>query len=274
ALPASAPPSVLFVLQPETPPSRTDFAEVLSHGGTVVLAGDSVGTIVYARSLGVTFELSPASGSTLRTPDNALVLDTATRFRIRGSNATPLLLGANGDVVAARLAYDGGDVVLIATPGVLSNAGLRDDDTARFVFRELLASGVTGVTVGFDEVHHSFAPTDSTQVSLDQLLFGSAAGRAILYAALLTFGFIVLTGRRLGPPLPARSAAESRRTMYEHVQMLAGLYRRAGQFAAARSAFVNHYARRANVPAVVERIEGAQSEAELIAAVAAADDSS
>jgi hypothetical protein len=67
--------------------------------------------------------------------------------------------------------------------------------------------------------------------------------------------------------------------MAEHVQMLAGLYRRAGQLNLVRSAFVGHYARRLRRPdappgarAALARIEQARSEAELIAAVATADD--
>ena len=40
--------------------------------------------------------------------------------------------------------------------------------------------------------------------------------------------------------IPAWSPPEIRRTMYEHVQMLANLYRRAGQFSTVRAAFGRH----------------------------------
>jgi hypothetical protein len=101
----------------------------------------------------------------------------------------------------------------------------------------------------------------------------------VLYAAALTFAFLLLGGRRLGPPIAARAPSTMRRTMYEHVQMLASLYRRAGQLDVLRASFARHYARHlahAATPgaaqASVARIEAAHSEAELIAAVAAADD--
>ena len=104
----------------------------------------------------------------------------------------------------------------------------------------------------------------------------------MLYAALLTFVFLLLTGRRLGPPVYLRSAAEAPRTMYEHVQMLANLYRRAGQLSVVRAAFSRHYARvlahsralpRRPPAALAERlarIDAARNESDLVAAVAAA----
>ena len=72
---------------------------------------------------------------------------------------------------------------------------------------------------------------------MNQLLFDTSVGGAIGYTVLLVFVYLLLSGRRLGPPLPARPPTETRRTMYEHVQMLADLYRRAGQFAVVRAAF-------------------------------------
>jgi len=70
--------------------------------------------------------------------------------------------------------------------------------------------------------------------------------------------------------------------MYEHVQMLANLYRRAGQFGTLRAAFDRHYKRElargnagpktmATLAVAVARIETARNEADLIAAVAAAE---
>ena len=72
--------------------------------------------------------------------------------------------------------------------------------------------------------------------------------------------------------------------MYEHVQMLANLYRRAGQLPTVRAAFARQYRRElarggvssrspnrtAALAEALARIETARSESELIAAVAAA----
>ena len=63
--------------------------------------------------------------------------------------------------------------------------------------------------------------------------------------------------------------------MYEHVQMLANLYRRAGQLGAARAAFLSHYARLqagSDRSAALRRVEIARTDSDLIAAVAALDD--
>jgi hypothetical protein len=113
-------------------------------------------------------------------------------------------------------------------------------------------------------------------------LFTSAPGRALVYAAVLIFVYLLLSGRRLGPPIPARSPTETRRTMYEHVQMLANLYHRAGQFVVVRAAFSRQITRElargggaapkraAMLTEALARIETARTESDLIAAVASA----
>ena len=94
---------------------------------------------------------------------------------------------------------------------------------------------------------------------------------------MVAFVYLLLSGLRLGPPVRPRPPTETRRTMYEHVQMLASLYRRAGQLSAARDAFSRHYARlrtRSDSSLALRRIETARTESDLIAAVAAFDDAS
>jgi hypothetical protein len=71
--------------------------------------------------------------------------------------------------------------------------------------------------------------------------------------------------------------------MLEHVQMLANLYRRAGQFSVVRETFSRHYARTlardagpprraAAVAEALARIEHARTESDLISAVASVSD--
>ena len=275
------PPTTLIVLQPESPLDATErdaFDSVAARGGTIVLAGDSLPWLLYARGLGVTVEPLAASPSSFSTPDG-LILAVSGRYRLRADGAERLLIRPDGDVLAVRLAYKQGSLVVIASPEPLTNARLSHADTARFVLREIISPSVGG-TLAFDEVHHSFAPVGAGPISVNQLLFGTPGGHALIYAALLTFAYLVLSGRRLGPPLPAGSPPETHRTMYEHVQMLGSLYRRARLLASARTAFSRHYARRlarrgSGSPersAALRRIESARTEAELIAAVAAFDD--
>jgi hypothetical protein len=278
-------PATLVVLQPETvfmETARNAFDAVPMHGGTLIVAGESLPWLLYARDLGVTVEPIRGGASSARTPDGSLQLPILSRYRVRADNATPLLVVPNGDWVALRMPYKQGSLVVLATPEPLLNEGLRDEQTARFVYRELL-SGATTVT--FDEAHHSFTPPGATgaPLTLNQLLFSTAAGRAVVYTAALVFLYLLLSGRRLGPAVAARPPNETRRTMYEHVQMLANLYRRAGQFATVRDAFSRHYARRlvrglrspeqaGALAAALARIEAARSESDLIAAVAGVDD--
>jgi hypothetical protein len=272
-------PTTLVVVQPESQidqRARDEFDGVPEHGGTLVVAGDSLAWLLYVRNLGVAAEPLPPAISAVTTPDGASVPVSA-RYRLRADGSKPLLVTSDGSVIALRAPYRQGSLVVIASPDPLTNAALRDDQTAEFVYREIL-SPTTGGLLTFDEIHHSFAPALPGTTTLNDLLFATAPGRALLYAALVLFAYLVLSGRRLGPPLPAMPPTEMRRTMYEHVQMLAGLYRRARQLETARSAFARHYARRASrvmngrSSDALARIESARAEADLIAAVASIDD--
>jgi hypothetical protein len=288
-------PTTLLVLQPEAPldpAAQVAFDNVPRQGGTLVVAGDSLPWLLYTEALGVTVEPVSDSFTTASTPDGALTIDVMYRFRLTsdGDGSSPLLVAANGDVVALRMPYKQGSLVVLATPEPLTNAGLADASTARFVYRQILtpASPVSPgalPTLAFDEAHHSFAPPTAGPTTLNQLLFDTSIGRAIGYTVLLVFMFLLLGGRRLGPPLAARPPMAARRTMYEHVQMLADLYRRAGQVAVVRRSFDEHYKRElargivsspkrvAALSLALARVEAARNTAELIAAVAAAEDS-
>jgi hypothetical protein len=277
--------ATLVVLQPETTideRARSTFDAVPDTGGTLVVAGDSLAWLLYARELGITVEPIRTSAASATTPDHGLTIPGGFRYRVRASGATPMLVTPAGDWVGLRMPYKQGSLVVLATPVPLTNGALRADDDARFVYREVLSGATRGGAFVFDEANHSFVPPGADPGTVDQLLFNTAPGRALTYAAVLIFLYLLLSGRRLGPPIPARSPSETRRTMYEHVQMLANLYRRAGQLSTVRAAFQRLYTRelargsgsspkRAAVLAeALAGIESARTEAELIAAVAAA----
>jgi hypothetical protein len=277
-------PATLVVLQPEAvvdQTARDAFEAVPRSGGTLIVAGDSVAWLLYARNLGLTVE--PIRTGAVTASDGRLTVPFRARFRLRSDGATPLLATPDGDVVAVRLPYQQGSAIVLASADPLTNAGLRNEPTARFVYREILSPAI-GQTLAFDELHHSFAPVTAGPATVNQLLFGTSPGRAMIYAAVLTFLYLLLSGRRLGPALAARPPTETRRTMYEHVQMLANLYRRARQLPVVRAMFSRHYTRllsrggagspkrSASLAEAIARIEVARTEAELIAAVAAADD--
>jgi uncharacterized protein DUF4350 len=285
ALPDDQSSPTLLVLQPETAldsRARDAFDAVPGQGGTLVVAGDSLPWLLYARNLGITVEPIRNGNVSAVTPDGGLTLSVLSRYRVRADAATPLLIAPNGDWMALRMPYKEGSLIVLATPQLLTNAALGDPQTARFVFREVISPAI-GHAFIVDEAHHSFAPVVAGgPATFNQLLFETSAGRAVIFAAVLTFVYVLLSGRRLGPALPARPPTETRRTMYEHVQMLANLYRRAGQFAVVRDAFSRRFARllargaagspqrTAALTAALARVEAARTESELVAAVASA----
>jgi hypothetical protein len=280
----TATPQVLLVLEPEEVVSdRTQraFSTVARQGGTLVLAGDSLPLSVYARELDVTIEPA-APTSTVTAVGSERELSVRADHRVRADDATPLLVAPNGDWIALQKRYQRGSVIVIASVEPLTNAGLRDTNTARFVYREIVEPAI-GNSLGFDEVHHSYTPAADEGPTVNTLLFDTAPGRAVVVAAVLAFAYLLLAGRRLGPSLPPRPPASMRRTMFEHVQMLAGLYRRAAQFDVLRARLAHHYTRmlaRGTLAApratrladAAEAIKVARSESELVAVVGRADE--
>jgi hypothetical protein len=269
----------VVMLQPPTvvdSTARAALNAVADGGGTLVLSGDSLQWLLAARAYGVTVDTaSPTSHAV--TPDG-LSLPISVRFRLHADAATPILLADDGQWLGLEMPYRNGRLIVIGSALPLTNTGLSDPSTARFVYRTMVAP-LVGQTVAFDEFERSPALTGDSPSSVNQLLFQTSAGLAIVYAALLTFFFLLLAGRRLGPALAEYSAAEARRTMYEHIQMLADLYRRAGQLQAVRAAFGRHYARSLARGTVSNRhatefaealrhLESARTEAELVSAVA------
>ncbi len=281
----------LLVVQPVSLVEKPLLDAVADRGGTIVLAGDSLPWVLTVRNLGgITIQPTEPSPEPAQTPDG-LQVPLSSRYRLHADGAQPLLVRRNGEWAALRVPYRQGTLMVIASADPLTNVGLADANTARFVFRDVVSpllqpansagspslqsadSGASAQRIAFDEIDRPAggAVAAPSAPSLNQLLFATAPGRAVLYAAVLLFVFLLLAGRRLGPAVLPSSAGQSQRTMYEHVQMLADLYRRAGQFAALRDNFSSHYAHQH--PAAAARIAAATTERDLIAAVAAIDDS-
>ena len=268
----------LLVLQPEVPldsATRAAFDEIPSRGGTLVIAGDSIPWLLYVRALGLTAEPVSLPVSTATTPDR-LSIPFSGRYRLSVPGAQPLLVLQDGTNVGLRVPYKRGSLLVVSSADPFTNAGLRAPDVARYVYRDVLSS-LSGGSVGFDEIHHSFAPASASPTNVNTLLFDTGPGRAIMYCALLIFVFVSLNGRRLGPALSATDPSATQRTMFEHVQMLADLYRRAGQFHVVHDYFLARYGQRQHVAprerdSALRRVASARTESELIAAVAQVDD--
>jgi hypothetical protein len=119
-----------------------------------------------------------------------------------------------------------GRAILAAIPAPFTNAGLRDPGSARLVYN-LVAGLGPGALVQFDEVHHGYGAAVADN-SLRAWLFRSPWGWALLYAAAVILGWIVLRGRRFGRPVPLPERV-ALRAESEYVVSMAGLFRRAGR---------------------------------------------
>jgi hypothetical protein len=275
--------ATVLIVQPPAALDQTTRDELdafADRGGTIVLAGDSVQWLLAARALGVNAEPAAEPAALATTPDG-LTLPLASRYRLSTdrAGAQPLLVRDNGDWVALRVPYRQGNLLVIASPEPLTNAGLTDDATARFVYREVVSPTLmTGSPVAFDEIQRLPGASVAGTPDMDQLLYQTPVGRAILYAGVLTFLFLLLGGRRLGPPVYLHSATEAPRTMFEHVQMLANLYRRSGQLGVVRERMSRVYARdgargtlapdrAAALESALARLESARTESQVVSAV-------
>ncbi len=240
-------PRLLLLVQPATAITQADrrgYERVLRDGGTLVLAGASGSVSGYAESLGI-HEVPIQPADRAQTPDGRIAFDLDARVRLEASDAEPLLVTPAGDWLAIRKRQSGGAVVAFASADPLLNDTLRQPDAARFIYRTLLAPLTPGAGIVFDEAHYGVAtlrPPESAP-SFDSLVTTTTPGRVALYVVALTFLYLLLSGRRLGPALPASDPSRTNRTMFEHVQALASLHRRARHFPYLRQHF-QEYERR------------------------------
>ena len=232
--PADAGITTLFLLGPTDLIETADVQalhDFVRAGGTLVIATD-LG--LNERRILDDFGLSPQGGAVrggeipVRSiafavpPVRTLSVDYGLVLRPR-DDATPLVLDAAGPFVA--LASEGrGRVFAVGSLGPFVNAGIGLADNGRFALA--LASGAA--RVGFDEYHHGARPAPEFTALLERTWLG----RGLLAAFGLTFVFLALTGRRLGPPLPLDPRPP--RSSLEYVRGLAGLARRSGHGGIAR----------------------------------------
>jgi hypothetical protein len=108
------------------------------------------------------------------------------------------------------------------TPFVNAGIGLADNG------RLAVALTQGAARVGFDEYHHGARPAPDFAALLERTWLG----RSLLAGFALAFAYLVLTGRRLGPPLPLDPRPP--RSSLEYIRSFAGLARRSGHGEIAR----------------------------------------
>jgi hypothetical protein len=211
-----------FEIQPSDE-DRARFAQWVRQGGRLVLAGSEGGLLLSGLDLGggtqggdVEARVRPslpsayAQGVSTIAPGGDRIVATAPRWvtHFAGDRGAVLLTAAVGK----------GEVLWLAGPYAISNAGIGQADNARLA---VLLAAASPRTVYFDEYHHGFTSEASVWTRL-----GAGGQVAFLLAALALGALLVAHGRRLGPALPPREEPRARTAAY--ISSLAELYRRAG----------------------------------------------
>ena len=202
-------------------------------GGTVIVAtelGLAERALLGAYGISVAGVAAPgshalASAAFADPPARTFVIDRGVVFAA----------GANADVVATDgrapliVSVREGSGVFIAVGSLwpFIGGGLADGDNARVVLA-LAKPALSGGALAFDEYHHGVHPSSDVMVLLEQ----TWAGRALVFAAAITLLYLILTGRRLGPPIPL--TVRPARSSLEYVRGFAGLVRRSGRGEVAR----------------------------------------
>jgi hypothetical protein len=192
------------------------------------------GRRVYAREWfapGVTLDLRAA-------PQAAPVLALASAEDDRAALAEA---AASRPVAAVQKMGDG--VVWHLAPGVdLTNLNLQEYAQGELL-PALLRGAPAGGVVVFDTYHlFGFSRMGEQIATLQDWLYRTPTGWATLFALLATGGFLLLQGRRLGPPLITVAQTRGREAA-EYVQAMANLHRRAGE----QTALAHHHHHRLKV---------------------------
>jgi hypothetical protein len=231
---------VLFMLGPSEAFTALDVAAVrrfVAAGGMAVLATDAGlfdGALLDAFDVHVAGALGPGrypvGGIAFADPPaHAIALDRGVALSL-GPGRIPLASDSGRTFVA--LAREGsGSFVVVGSVAPFLTAELGEPDNGRFALA-LAAQAIAGRrAVAFDEYHHGVHPTTDVLV----LLTSTWPGRALVFAGVAFFLYLVASGRRLGPAIPLDPRPP--RSSLEYIRGFAGLVRRSGHAEIARRRF-------------------------------------
>lgn len=234
--------AVIFVLPNQHEYSPTEAAMVrawVAAGGTLVLVGPTA--VDEALSDAFLVKAGPPAEALLleATQGQPLLPDLAAPIQLMGNattldlsdapNALPVLLTADALITLAVQQVEQGVVWHLSPHHSLINEQLRDPAQATIV-PALLRHAPPGARVVID-TYHLFGPaaaTDNTITSLQDWLYRTTTGWALLFTLGVTLLFLALQGQRLGPPLPVQEG-NRRREAAEYVIAMANLLRRSQQ---------------------------------------------
>jgi hypothetical protein len=228
---------VLFILgatEAITPADAASLKKFVAAGGTVVVATEAgllERPLLDAFDVRITGLARPgthALGSAFFAdpPARALNVDRVGSLSL-GPNA--LVLATDGrSPIAAQVREGRGLFYVIASLGPFLAGGLGEADNARVALAFAHDTVAAGGVVAFDEYHHGYHPSTDVLV----LLQSTWPGRALVFASVAGFLYLVLSGRRLGPPVPLDPRPA--RSSLDYIRGFAGLVRRSGRGEIAR----------------------------------------
>jgi hypothetical protein len=232
--PATA--DLLFIMEPTINITSAEWEtldEWVDEGGTLILVGDSFNTLFAFEHYEVSrFSVmdtnafvepapslaSPPLNNTLSNTSPQAVLDH------RREAVEELAFVPQGPVLLT-FPQGSGRVVLSTLTYPLTNAGLKETGNPEWALN-IASFAPPGGTIWFDEWHHGVRGGGADR-GLAHWLRNAPAGNALIYAALVTFITLVLSGRRFGRPVPLPQET-ARRAPVEHINAVANLSRRAG----------------------------------------------
>jgi hypothetical protein len=227
--------AVLLILGASEPVGDIDVQQLrafVRSGGTLVAATEQG---IFDRGIFDAFGVRVSGIANAGTHDvaSAAFADPPARriFIDRGVTFAP---GGQGDALAtdgraaviAAVRDGNGMFIAVGSLWPFLGGGLGEEDNARIVLA--LLRPALGRTLAFDEYHHGLHPSSELTVLIEK----TWPGRALVFAGVLTFLYLVLSGRRLGRPVPL--AVRPARSSLEYVRGFAGLVRRSGRGEIAR----------------------------------------
>jgi hypothetical protein len=223
----------------------------VERGGTLVLVGPADSSMSLAQHFGVE-QIAALSGIISDVRQIQPLLPTlpgtvdiiATRaLRFSGTRAlVPVLAHVNGDPVVAIQSIGNGVVWHLTEDFALTNLNIREQQIATLlpaILRTVPASAPVIFSTNHLMRSNQAEEAAGTITTLQDWLYTTPFGQALLITMLVLFIFLALQGRRLGPPLPRLTATRPREAA-EYVIALAGLQRRTRQ----PRVVANHYRHR------------------------------
>ena len=232
-----------------TAPVAKRVAAWVAEGGTLVLVGppprSALADEFNIYQTWTQLEFSGARQAQPLLPDLPAELpQLSTGFRLEPHGDSPwvtVVAGSESAMQVGLLPLGKGVVWAVTEDFAFTNANLRRDQVAGLV--PALLRTVPGGAPARLSLHHlqvdPLLPADGTVATLQDWLYTTPPGQAVGVTGILILIYLLLQGRRLGPPL-TEVTANRPRPAAEYVEAIAGLQRRARH----RRALAQHHAQR------------------------------